>query len=128
MNGRVFCLGTTCPDTQGHIFWERIQQKDSTGPGGSGVEQEQTSDLIHLQLRRNNKSQLLCKEGTEVSVTRSEWNHVYLLQFTLRTLIEILLHDPEAGDMGLNACGNLWLSQANQGTAGEGRLRLCNEQ
>lgn len=128
MNGRVFCLCTTCPDTQGHIFWERKQQRDSAALGDNFVEGEQTSDLIHIQLRRNNKSQLLCKEGRGVSVARSEWTHVYLLQFTLRTLIALLLHDPEVGDMGLNACGNLWPSQANQGTAAEGRLGLCDEQ
>ncbi|KAH7385518.1 heterokaryon incompatibility protein-domain-containing protein [Phaeosphaeria sp. MPI-PUGE-AT-0046c] len=125
--GRIFCLGTACPDTQGHIFWEYIEQgaePDNVNPDSG---KKESTDLIHLQLRRNNKSQLLCQEGMGISITRSEWRDIYILQFTLHTLIELLLHNPEAGDMGLNACGNLWPSQANRGTAGEGRLRLCDE-
>lgn len=124
--GHVFCLGTACPDTQGHMFWERIRQETKEDDGSPALE-KRTTDLIHLQLPRNNRSQLLCKEGTGVSITSSEWKGVYMLRFTLRTLIELLLHDPETGDMGLNACGNLWPSEANRGTAEGGRLRLCDE-
>lgn len=128
MKGRLFCLGMTCADTQGHVFWEHSnQQQDKSNTADKDTKKAEISDLIYIQTIRNNKSQLLCKEGAGLAITRSPWAHVYLLQFTLRTLIEFSLHNVEAGDMGLNACGNLWPTDTNPGTPEEGRLRLCDD-
>lgn len=127
--GLVFCLGTACSDTQGHIFWEhrKANEEQKLDKCDTTLADAEDSALFHLQLRRNNKSQLLCREGAGLTVSRSAWNHVYSLQFTLRTLIEVLLYDPQTSDMGLNACGNLWPSATNTAIADEGRLKLCDK-
>jgi hypothetical protein len=123
--GVVFCLQTACPDTQGHIF---LESKDSVR--GSHTKPETAHQLtegsLHTQLRRNNKSQILCENGSGVSVFPSEWKDVFLLRFTLRRLIEVLQDNMNAGDLGLNACGNLWPSISNPRSARKGRLRLCD--
>jgi hypothetical protein len=125
--GSVFCLGTACSDTPGHLFWEQPNVTGASDQSQSCEVPEQNLDSIHLQLRQNNKSQPLCKQSAGVTVTQSQWKHVYMLQFTFEKLIEILLNDSGPSDLGLNACGNLWPNDSNRGTAGEGRLRLCGK-
>jgi hypothetical protein len=124
--GLVFCLGTACPDTPGHLFWEQHSSDNNTSEKlRSCNTSKQNLKSIHLQLRQNNKSQLLCKQGAGINIIQSEWKHMYLLQFTFEKLVETLLNDSGPGDLGLNACENLWSNESNRRISGEGRLRLC---
>lgn len=116
--GIVFCLGTACPDTQGHLFWEQPNCiEDST---------LQNQSSIYVQSRQNNKSQLLCQEGPGFEIKQSEWKHVYLIRFSFRSIVEILQEDLISG-MGLNACKNLWPNASSASISGEGRLRFCEQ-
>jgi hypothetical protein len=124
--GVMFCLRTACPDTQGHIF---LEFKDITRGADAvkpGTAHQLTEGSLHTQLRRNNNSKILCKNGAGLSISPSEWKDVFLLRFTLRRLIEVLQDNMDAGDLGLNACGNLWPSISNTQISREGRLRLCD--
>jgi hypothetical protein len=125
--GVVFCLKTACPDTQGHIFWEQSNEADCTESAKSVVSQDPIRGLLHTQVRSNNRSRPLYNNGNGLSIVRSEWMHVYLLRFTLRGLIEILQDDISTDDLGLRACGNLWLSDSYRGTSSEAKLKLCGE-
>ncbi len=150
--GLVFCLGLACPDTQGHIFWEQEQSPcnakntkanettatatgnqeaptaEPTGEAPATATAEQKPGSFYRQSRQNNKSQLLCHENRGISVRKSEWPHVYQLQFTLRVLVEMLKEDLTTGDLGLNACGNLWPNPESKAASGLQRLQLCATQ
>ncbi|KAH7371662.1 heterokaryon incompatibility protein-domain-containing protein [Pyrenochaeta sp. MPI-SDFR-AT-0127] len=120
--GLLFCLGTACPDMQGHLYWEQYgnfessnRQNESSAP---------SAGAMYAQFRSNNKSHLLCDEGAGVNIKQSEWNDVYLLRFTFRTFVEMLKEDFATNGLGLNACTNMW-PNSSDGRIGEGRLRFC---
>lgn len=123
--GLVFCLGTTCVDTQGHLFWEQPDAVDH--PNVPGETSCSLTGSVYVQVRQNNKSQLLCNNQAGISILQSQWKHVYLLRFTLRMLIEIFQDDTTTSDLDLNACGNLWPNDSNQRTSDEAKLRLCKD-
>lgn len=123
--GVVFCFATACPDTPGHLFLEQPDPNTQSDGNDAGTG-DHSSESIHVQRRQNNKSQLLCKNGAGISALQSQWKHVYHLRFTLRALVDVLWDDASTGDLGLNACGNLWPSDSNQRTTDEARLRLCS--
>jgi hypothetical protein len=121
--GIVFCLSTVCPDTQGHLFWERTE-----APGSSALHDQsslQSTNPVHVQARENNGSQLLCKEGAGLSIKSTEWENVYLLQFTLPTLVQMLQEEFATSDLGLNACKSMWPKVSYVPSSNEGRLRFC---
>ncbi|KAF2818911.1 hypothetical protein CC86DRAFT_152298 [Ophiobolus disseminans] len=122
--GLVFCLRTACLDTNGHIFWEL---PDAVEHNAAATLPSLIPGYIHVQLRQNNKSQHLCDNKTGVSIVQSQWEHVYMLRFTLRMLTEILREGTTTGDPDLNACVNLWPNDSNQPPSDEARLRLCND-
>ncbi len=140
--GLVFCLGLACPDTQGHIFWEQEQspcnakntKADETTATATGNQEAPTTAAepnfgsFYGQSLQNNKSQPLCHENRGISVRKSEWPHVYQLQFTLRVLVDMLKEDLTTGDLGLNACGNLWPNPESKAASGLQRLQLCAAQ
>jgi hypothetical protein len=117
--GLVFCFEAACPDTPGHLFWEQ----PDTIRASSEAEQE---GRVHLQLRQNNTSRLLCENGAGLCITQGDRVHLFKLRFTFRTLIEALLDDTGTSDLGLNACGNLWPNDSNRRTIGESALRLLS--
>jgi len=125
--GLVFCLRTACPDTQGHLFWEHLDDNDRPIASDAGASQRSMPGSIYMQLRQNNKSHWLCRNEAGIYIVSSQWKHVYLLRFTLRMLVEVLQGDSTTGDLDLNACGNLWPSKSNHRTSDEARLRLCEE-
>ncbi|KAH8725616.1 heterokaryon incompatibility protein-domain-containing protein [Phaeosphaeriaceae sp. PMI808] len=124
--GAVFCLGTICPDTPGHLFWEHTDEKKGSSAVDHSLKSTPVSGSIHLQLRRNNKSKLLCEEGAGLSITQSQWKNIYLLRFSFQVLIEVLQEDSETGGLGLNACRNLWPSESDKASPEQARLKLCD--
>jgi hypothetical protein len=123
--GIVFCLSTVCPDTQGHLFREQPQAKES--PDSYGENSLKSMGVVHVQARQNNRSQLLCEEGAGLNIKKTEWRHVYLLQFTFRTLVEMLREEYATSDLGLNSCESMWPKASNIPASGEGRLRFCKQ-
>jgi hypothetical protein len=123
--GIVFCFNTVCPDTQDHMFWERQETTESS----SFIEQIslQPRGPVHVQARQNNKSQLLCEEGAGLNIKQTEWRDTYLLQFTLRTLVEMLGEEYATSDLGLNACERMWPKASRVPVSGEGRLSFCKQ-
>jgi hypothetical protein len=123
--GIVFCLSNVCCDTQGHMFWE--QQETTKSSSFAEQISLQPRGPVHLQARQNNKSQLLCEEGAGINIEQTEWRSVYLLQFTLRTLVDMLGEEYATSDLGLNACASMWPKASNVPVSGEGRLRFCKQ-
>jgi hypothetical protein len=115
--GVVLCFETACPDTPGHLFWE---PSDSI----KTADEVDKLDRIHLQLRQNNTSRLLCETGQRLYITKGEEVHMYKLRFTFRTFIEALLDDTGASDLGTNACRNLWPDESVRQTTGGLRLQI----
>ncbi|CAO2653524.1 Nn.00g029350.m01.CDS01 [Neocucurbitaria sp. VM-36] len=122
--GLLFCLGSACPDTQGHLFWEQSTSTEETHTDDQGS--AQISASIFAQSRQNNKSQLLCIEGAGIEIKQSDWKHVYLLRFTFRSLVEILQEELTTTETGLNACKHLWPNASSSAATGDGRLRFCD--
>ncbi|KAJ4364408.1 hypothetical protein N0V83_009002 [Neocucurbitaria cava] len=122
--GLLFCMGTACADTQGHLFWEQTTSAEDSSPREEKL--PQTLSSIFVQARQNNKSQLLCREGAGIEIQQSEWRNVYLLRFTFRFLVEMLQVELTTTDRGLNACETLWPSASSGVGSGEGRLRFCS--
>jgi hypothetical protein len=58
---------------------------------------------------------------------QSEWKDVYLVQFTLRILVEMLGEEYATSDLGLNACASMWPKASNVPVSCEGRLRFCKQ-
>jgi hypothetical protein len=113
----VLCFETACPDTLGHLFWElldTIEREDDVDK----------LDRIHLQLRQNNTSRLLCENGQGLYITKGEEVYMHSLRFTVRMFIEALLDDTETSDLGSNACRNLWPDESVRQTTGESRLQI----
>jgi hypothetical protein len=122
--GLVFCLETTCPDTSGHIFWEKPDNVRSSGVVDDSSEPKPNSEMVYLQLRQNNNSRLLCKNGAGLTIVQSQRTHMYKLRFTFRTLVEALLDDTGTSDLNLNACGKLWPNRQDQQESGKSKLRI----
>ncbi|KAF1850460.1 HET-domain-containing protein [Cucurbitaria berberidis CBS 394.84] len=123
--GLVFCLGTSCPDTQCHLFWEQPESIENPNPDQQNL--STVSSSIYAQSRQNNKSQLLCEEGAGIEIKQSEWRHVYVLRFTFRSIVEMLQEDLTTSDLGLNACRNLWPHATSGQVSGQGPLRFCEK-
>jgi hypothetical protein len=122
--GLIFCLETTCPDTPGHIFWEQSDNIKNAGAVDDLCGQKPHLGMVYLQLRKNNNSRLLCKNGVGLSITQFQRLHMYKLRFTFRTLVEALLDDTGTSDLSLNTCGKLWPNDSNQQTSSESRLEI----
>jgi hypothetical protein len=112
----VLCFETACSDTPGHIFWEPPDTIET-------ADEVDKLDRIHLQLRQNNTSRLLCETGQRLYITKGEEVHMYM-RFTFRTFIEALLDDTGASDLGINACRNLWPDESVRQTTGGSRLQI----
>jgi hypothetical protein len=112
--GVVLCFETACPDTTGHLFWE---PSDSI----KTADEVDKLDRIHLELRQNNTSRLLCETGQSSTPLKAKkcicTSYVSLFERSLK-LCWTTLGPATLVLMPVGICGQM--SQSDKQLAGQG--------